>query len=189
MRKLILTAALALLPGMALAAGPILEFTFGDVTVAVAKVSAVDASARTVTLVGPDGTWSAIKVGSEVKNFPQIQVGDDVKLAVEQVTNVRVVHPNDGTPVPVDVVTVDTAPLGAKPGAVVSDRREFSATIAKIVPDTRAITLQGPAGNTVTFTMPGDQGDFTKLKAGDHIIFRQVTFTGLADVRADAPAK
>jgi len=82
---------------MVLAAGPILEFTFGNVTVAVAKVSAVDASARTVTLVGPDGTWSAIKVGPEVKNFPQIQVGDDVKLAVEQVTNVRVVHPNDGT--------------------------------------------------------------------------------------------
>ena len=118
-----------------------------------------------------------------MQNFPQIQVGDEVKLAVEQVTNIRVVHPNDGTPVPVNVVTVDTAPLGAKPAAVVSDRRELSATITALVPDTRTITLQGPAGNTVTFAIPGDKGDFSKLKVGDHIIFSQVTFTGLADLR------
>ncbi len=189
MRKLILAAALAVLPTMAMAAGPILEFTFGNVTIAVAKVSSVDANARTITLVGADGAWSAIKMGPEVRNFPQMQAGDEIKLAVEQVTNIRVVHPNDGTPIPVEVVTVDTTPLGAKPGAVVSDRREFAATITKIVPDTRTLTLQGPAGNSVTFAIPGDQADFGKLKAGDHIIFRQVTFTGLADLASPAPAK
>ncbi|TDT90317.1 MULTISPECIES: hypothetical protein [Azorhizobium] len=180
LRMAFVLATALLTPGLALAQ-PILEITVVRAVQSVAKVSALDLDKRVVTLVAADGNWSALKAGPEVKNLPQVKVGDEIKLVIEQVTNISVVHPNDGTPVPTNVVTVDTAPLGAKPGAVVTDRREFAATITALAADTRSVTLQGPAGNSLVVPVPANQ-PFEQLKAGDHVIFRQVTFTGLADI-------
>lgn len=181
MRTLIAAGVVALMPTFALAADPILAVGFVVKDEIKAKVSAVDEKARTFTLVGPAGNWLVIKAGPEMQNFPQVKVGDTVTAAMEQVTEVSVVHPNDGTPLPVDVQTLDTAPKGGKPGMIVTDRREIAATITKIAADTRTITMQGPLGNSVDVKVPGDQDGFKKLSVGDQVIFRQVTVVGIAD--------
>ncbi|TCT02448.1 hypothetical protein [Aquabacter spiritensis] len=182
MRSMLAAGLLACLPSVGFAADPILAVGFVVKDAITAKVSAVDAKSRTVTLVGPKGNWLVVKASPEMQNFPQIKVGDTVAAAMEQITEISVVHANDGTPVPVDVKTLDTAPAGARPGMIVTDRREIAATITAIAADTRTVTLQGPAGNSVDIKVPGDQDGFKKLSVGDHVIFRQITVAGIADI-------
>lgn len=181
LRTLIAAGVIALSPTLALAADPILAVAFVVKNEIKAKVSAVDEKSRTITLVGPAGNWLALKAGPEMQNFPQVKVGDTVTAAMEQVTEISVVHANNGTPLPVDVQTLDTAPKGAKPGVIVTDRREIAATITKLDADSRTVTLQGPLGNSVDVKVPGDQDGFKKLGVGDHVIFRQLTVAGIAD--------
>ncbi len=181
MRRLIAAGIVACLPTLAVAAEPILAVGFVVKEEISAKVSAVDAKARTITLVGPKGNWLVITAGPEMQNFDQVKVGDTFKAAMEQATQITVVHANDGTPLPVDVKTLDTVPAGAKPGMIVTDRREIAATITAIAADTRTVTLQGPAGNTLDIKVPGDQDGFKKLGTGDHVIFRQITVVGIGD--------
>lgn len=181
LRSLMAAGVVALMPSLALAADPIVAFAFVVKKELKAKVSAVDEKSRTITLVGEGGNWLVLKAGPEMQNFPQVKVGDTVTAAMEQATEVSVVHANDGSPLPVDVQTLDTAPKGAKPGVIVTDRREIAATITKIDVDSRTVTLQGPLGNNVDVKVPGDQDGIKKLGVGDHVIFRQVTVAGIAD--------
>jgi len=183
-RPLIVAGAIALLPSFVLAAEPILDVGFVVKSMVAGKVSAVDAATRTVTLVGEKGNWLVLKAKPEMQNFAQIKVGDTVTAAFEQITEIRVVHPNDGTPLPIDVQTLDTAPAGARPAMAVTDRREIAATITAIAADTRTVTLQGPAGNSVDVKVPAEQDGFKKLSVGDHVIFRQITVAGIADTAA-----
>lgn len=184
MRKLLTAGALALLPTLALAADPILTVAFVVKTTISAKVSAVDAKTRVITLVGPDGNWVALKAGDEMQNFPQIKVGDIVTAGMEQATEIQVVHPNDGTPIPTDVKTLDGAPAGARPAAIVTDRREIAATVTAVALDTRTVTVKGPGGNEVAVQIPEGKDEFKKIKVGDHVIFRQITIAGIADTAA-----
>lgn len=182
LRSLMLAGAMMLSPVLAFAADPILSVGFVVKSALEGKVSAVDAKTRTLTLVGDKGNWLALQVGPEVKNLDQVKVGDKVVAGMEQTTEILVVHPNDGTPLPTDVQTLDVAPKGAKPGMIVTDRREVAATITALNAETRVVTLQGPDGRTVDLKVPGEQDGFKKLNVGDHVIFRQVTVAGLMDV-------
>lgn len=181
LRTLIAAGVIAVLPSVAFAADPILAFGFVVKDEIKAKVSAVDEKSRTITLVGPAGNWLVLKAGPEMQNFPQVKAGDTVTAAMERITEISVVHANDGTPVPADVQTLDTTPKGAKPGVIVTDRREIAATITKIDAATRTVTLQGPLGNSVDIQAPKDADGFAKLSVGDHVIFRQLTVAGIAD--------
>ncbi len=74
--------ALSLAFGTALAADAPAAATPGaviaDTTRVEAEVLGVDKKSRTVTLKGPEGNVFDVTVGKEVKNFPQIKVGDRV---------------------------------------------------------------------------------------------------------------
>ncbi|MFG1462913.1 hypothetical protein V5F77_08420 [Xanthobacter sp. DSM 24535] len=182
MRKLLAVGVMALLPTLSFAADPILTVAFVVKTTVAAKVSAVDAKTRMITLIGAEGNWLALKAGDEMQNFPQIKVGDTVVAGMEQATEIQIVHPNDGTPVPTDVKTLDTAPAGTRPAAVVTDRREIAATVTAVALDSRSVTLKGPAGNSVSIQIPEGKDEFKKIKVGDHVIFRQVTVAGIVDI-------
>src|SRR5271170_1705753 len=45
-----------------------------------AKVTAIDQGTRVVTLVGPKGGSLTLKVGEQVRNLPQVKVGDTVNV-------------------------------------------------------------------------------------------------------------
>jgi hypothetical protein len=53
----------------------------GDGVVITAEVVAIDRVDRTVALLGPDGDVVEMEVGYEARNFDQIAVGDQVKVA------------------------------------------------------------------------------------------------------------
>src|SRR4029450_9088992 len=49
-----------------------------------AQVVAIDKATRTLTLKGPDGNSVDVAAGEEVKNFPQIKLGDFVVVQLMQ---------------------------------------------------------------------------------------------------------
>lgn len=182
LRDLFLAGAMMLAPTLALAADPILAVAFVNKTAIDAKVSAVDAKARTITLVGPKGNSLVLNPGPEMQNFDQVKVGDIVVAAVEVTTEITVVPPADGAPAPSALQTLDTAPKGAKPGFILTDQRVISATITAIAADTRTVTLTGPAGNSLDVKVPEEQDGFKKLSVGDRVIFRQLMIAGVGDL-------
>jgi hypothetical protein len=57
----------------------------------VATVESVDRRRRKVTLVGPDGDTQVIRVGPDIEDFDQVEVGDEVEIDFFQdmVTEIR----------------------------------------------------------------------------------------------------
>jgi hypothetical protein len=135
-----------------------------------AQVTAVDAASRKVTLLLRDGTRETLKAGPEVVNFNQIQVGDQVKvLMVDEL--VVFVRKNGEPRNDRDVGAVVLAPVGAKPGGVVANTKEVTATIQSLDLEHRTATLRFPDGHSKTFKIRKDV-DMTKAKLGDEVVFR-----------------
>ena len=63
-----------------------------------ATVTAVNQETREVTLKGADGNELAITVGEEVKNLPQVEVGDQLEVAYYESVNVEVLGPEQAEP-------------------------------------------------------------------------------------------
>ena len=135
-----------------------------------AKVTAVDAASRKVTLVTRDGEETTITAGSNVVNFARIQVGDEVKAMVAEqiVVFVRALGEpaNDGA-----AAAVALAPVGDKPGAVVASTVEVSGKVEALDLKHRKATLRFPDGKSRTFKVRKDV-DMTKAKLGDEVVFR-----------------
>ena len=135
-----------------------------------ATVTAIDAANRKVTLVGRDGSTTIFKAGPEVRNFDQIRVGDQVKATV--VEQLVVFLRKDGTP-PSDgqASAIAVAPKGAKPGVLMADTVEVTATVKSIDLKHHKATLQFPDGKSKTFAVRPDV-DLTKVKLGEEVVMR-----------------
>lgn len=112
-----------------------------------ATVEAVDPATRMVRLRGKQGPVD-IALGPEVRNFDQIQVGDEVKATYYTGVAAQIRKHGDTAPAPTDELAVARANPGARPAAGVA--HNVSATVNIVSVDT--------SFDTVTFTLPsGDQ--------------------------------
>ena len=84
-----------------------------DTFTARAKISAIDAPRRKLTLTSRDGTEATVKAGPEVRNFDQLQVGDRVKVTIGEEVAVAF-RKGGGAPGPDRSVALIAAPKGAK---------------------------------------------------------------------------
>lgn len=135
-----------------------------------ARVTAIDKAKRKVTLLGPDGKKFTVKVGPEAVNFDQIRVGDLVKATV---TEELVVYLGDkDAPVGDETAgVVALAPKGAKPGGLVAETTQITATVAAIDRTKRTATLRFEDGTTKTFPVREDI-DLSQHKEGERVVFR-----------------
>lgn len=135
-----------------------------------ATVAAIDAVTRELTLTMPDGKRTIFVAGPDVVNFPQIQVGDQVKavvtaqLAVYMATNTA--PQANGA-----AAMVALAPIGAKPGALMAKTVQVTATVTGINLNGHKATLQFIDGTVKTFTVRHDV-DLTKRKIGEQVVIR-----------------
>ena len=84
-----------------------------------ATVESIDLATRAVTLKNPDGKVMGLKVGEEVKNLPQVKVGDKVAVTYYESIAARIIKPVTG-PASGAQQAVATAKPGEKPaGAMV----------------------------------------------------------------------
>ena len=135
-----------------------------------AKVTAVNAASRKVTLVTRDGVENILTAGPDVVNFGQIQVGDQVKVvaAVQLVVFMR----ERGEPrTDGEVAAVALAPVGAKPGGIMANTVEVTGKVAALDLRHREATLRFPDGHSKTFKVRDDI-DMTKAKLGDEVVIR-----------------
>lgn len=152
---------------------------------ATAKVTAIDAAKRMVTLE-MDGKSKTITCGPEVKNFDQIKVGDLLKVTFVEALAVylqKAGAPAGGE----EVKTVTLAPKGAKPGMLVTDTIVLKAKIDAVDTKKGTVTITTPDSKTKTMKVAKNNIKVLKdLKKGDDIVVR---FTEALAVVVEAPKK
>jgi hypothetical protein len=135
-----------------------------------ATVTAIDAGTRSVTVVSPNGATDTFKCGTNVINFDQIHVGDQIRstLTKEFVVFLR---PADEPAMDGRAGVIALPAKGEKPGVAVADTMEVTATVKAIDLQRHEATLLFPDGNTKTVPVRPDV-DLTKAKLGQQVVIR-----------------
>jgi hypothetical protein len=134
---------------------------------AAAKVVAIDAASRTVTLVGPEGRRFNVIAGPEVKNFAQIVVGDEVVIEYIRAISLHV-QKNTGFRERSEQAGGARAVPGAKPAGVVGREVRIVADVIGVDAKKSTITLRGPEGNIVELDVKNPD-HFKVVKVGDQV--------------------
>ena len=161
-----------------------------DKVIATATVQAVDLKKRQVVLKGKRGKLHTIAVGEEVRNLPQVKVGDRVELTYYEALAVTLQkNPPSNITERKDAVTTERAEPGQKPAGMVRQDVEIVANVTAINKKTRKVTLTGPE-RTVTVKAPKDV-DISQIKVGDQVRVNYIEALAIAVESAPAavPAK
>jgi len=152
-----------------------------------AKVIAVDAAKRSVTLQSASGKTRTIEVGDQVRNFDQIKVGDTVHAKYTQALALELKKGGGSLAAPTEEAAVTPPPApGAKPGGTVARKVTATAEVVSVDTAKQMVTLRGPEGNEVDVEAQ-DPNQLQNIKKGDHV---QVTYVeALAIKVAETPAK
>jgi hypothetical protein len=152
-----------------------------------AKVTAIDAANRTLTLQRSNGKTVTIDAGKEIKNFDQIKVGDTVRarytaaLALELKKDAQAMgHATEET-------VAASAPAGSKPGAVVGRKVTVMTEVTAVDEAKKRVTVRGPAGNEWDLNVQ-DPEQLKNIKKGDHVQVTYVEALAIA-VKETPPAK
>jgi hypothetical protein len=132
-----------------------------------ATVTAIDSTTRKITLSQPGGGKTTYKVGPEAVNFSQIQIGDQVKAVVTE--QAAIFLRRQGAPPSAGAgAAVALAPRGAKPGGMLVDTEEITATITAVDAPHRKVTFQLVDGSKKTVTI-GKRVDLANVKVGESL--------------------
>lgn len=136
-----------------------------------ATVSAIDPVTRQVTLTAPDASKNTFMAGPNVA-LDQIQAGDEVKVTVAREL-VMYLNPKDvpATASPAEIVT---ATPGVRPGVLMADPVELTATVEAVDLSKREATLQISDGRRGTFKIRPDV-DLTSVKPGAKVFIHTLT--------------
>ena len=132
-----------------------------------AVVEAIDLATRQVTLRGPQGNTETIKVGEEVRNLPQVKVGDRVVVEFYQGLAMALTSSTTSFRKRVETTTAQRAALGQRPAGMVVQTVEVDATVTAVDPQARTVTLRGPK-RTLNLDVAKDI-DLNQIKVGDRV--------------------
>jgi hypothetical protein len=134
-----------------------------------ARVTAIDYTKRTATLLDADGKKFSVKVGPAAVNFDQVKVGDLVKATV---TEELIVHLASGRESKQDagVGVVALSPKGAQPGGVIAGTARVTGTVIAIDQASHTATLRFEDGSTKTVAVRRDV-DLSQRKIGERVVF------------------
>jgi hypothetical protein len=140
---------------------------------ATATVAAIDVPKRLVTLRGQDGKLFTVEAGEEVRNLPQVEVGDRVVVRYYEAIAAEVAEPGQEASAS---ATAMHAPPGAKPAAGVAQEVTAAVKIVALDLVKHTVSFTDPEGLAQTITVQDPKmRDFLKtLKVGDEVA---VTYT------------
>lgn len=170
-----LVVAFAALPAMAQqapAAAGIVSSSPGSVTAAEvikasAIVTAIDKETRTVTLKGSEDRMFNVVADESVRNFEQIEVGDEVTVSYTRALSLNVRH-GGGSAQRTETGGAARAEAGEKPAGVVGREVTILADVIAVDPTASTITLKGPKGNVVELAVQNPE-HFQVVKVGDQV--------------------
>jgi Cu/Ag efflux protein CusF len=137
-----------------------------------ATVQAIDMKTRKVTLKDKDGNVWDLIVDENVKNLPQVKVGDEVLTKYYESVVVQIANPET----PLGVTSTDTSTVakpGDKPAGTETNQVTVVATIVTIDPGKTFVTLKGPEGKAVNVKVK-DPKNLDNVKVGDKV---SITYT------------
>ncbi len=152
-------------------------------------VQAVDATARTVTIRGADGTIATLDVPPSVQRLNEVKAGDVVSAVYYDQVSVAP-HPA-GTPDNDRLEPPLASPTpGALPGGTVAQRRVTTVTITAWDPATRVVTFRVPSGTVYSrhLVETTDASLMTGLKVGDRVDVTRTEAVRLTVESAAQPA-
>jgi Cu/Ag efflux protein CusF len=152
---------------------------------ATATVKAIDLKTRHVTLQRADGSLVKFVAGDEVRNLPQVKVGDQVTVTYYESLAYEVRKAGEGGPVAAVASGAARAPLGEKPAGLVGQATTVTATIAAIDKAAPTVTLRGPNGELSTFKVRDPQ-KLERVSVGDLV---DITYTEALAISVDTPKK
>jgi hypothetical protein len=127
-----------------------------------------------VTLVAADGSRATFRASPDVRNFDQVRAGDKVNVTLGERIKVFVDRDRQGgTARAAAAGMLARAPKGAKPGGIVAESFEVTATVAALDPATRTATLRFADGDTMKIPVREDV-ELARYKVGDPVVI-QVT--------------
>jgi Cu/Ag efflux protein CusF len=167
------------------AAQPIEGAGASESITATVKITALDASARTVTVKDKAGdTWS-FKVSKDVQNFDQVKVGDSIVVTAFEAVAVSVRGPNAGPPDAAAVAAAVTAAKGQLPAGAEVESVTWQGKIKKIDKKKSTLTVLGPGGNLRSLKVK-DPKNLEGVKVGDDV---DLTFVEGFAIAVEKPSK
>lgn len=150
----------------------------GDAVSATFTITAIDHSARIVTLEDKDKVSQDVYCGPDVKRFDALKVGDKVTFRYYESMVSAISRPGTAkAPVSEGV----TRSAGTKPGGTISQQQTSTVTIESIDTKVGAVTIRNAAGKKMSLKV--DKKNLEGYKAGDKV---DITYTQALAISVDA---
>jgi hypothetical protein len=150
-----------------------------------ARVKAIDQQTRYVTLERADGSEVMLYADTTVRNLPQVQVGDEVKVSFYESLAYEVKKPGTATPGATVAEETARAKPGEKPAGAGARVTTIVATIVGIDKAAGTVTLQGATGRETTIKAR-DPRNLDRVAVGDLV---EITYTEAVAVSVEKPVK
>jgi hypothetical protein len=134
-----------------------------------ATVEAIDLSTRVLTLKGSKGNVFDLKAGEEVRNLPQVKVGDQVKVKFYQSLAIDVMAAGKAPGGVQEAVVMDRAKPGEKPAGMIGSQVTVTATVEALDKKKQTVTLKGPEGKTKVVKV-ANPANLKNVKVGDEVV-------------------
>jgi hypothetical protein len=153
------------------------EPAYAETTVeATATITGVDPETRLITMRAGDGAEFSVEAGPEVRNFDQIEPGDEVNVSYYQAVAAELSNaPAGAQPTAPAVAGASRAPVGERPSGKVGMLYSAIVTIESVDTDSNTVMFTSPNGqvNEIKVKRPEMQAFIAELEPGDRV---QVTY-------------
>lgn len=148
-----------------------------DMVEEIVTVQAVNHAERTVTIAGPTGEVTTIKVPDESQNLDQVHAGSRFRVVYAQSVVIAVVG-EKSEPGAAMADKVELAPKGDIPGGMVVSVKEITARVEGIENASRTVSVRGPSGELRKYAVGPDVQRFDNIQVGDTVVLRYTEALG-----------
>lgn len=148
-----------------------------DMVEEVVTVRGVNYVDRTVTIAGPTGEVTTIKVPDQSQNLDQVYAGARFRVVYAQSVVIAVVGAKS-EPGAAAVDKVELAPKGDIPGGVVVSVKEITARVEGIENSSRTVSVRGPSGELRKYAVGPEVQRFDNIQVGDTVVLRYTEALG-----------
>ena len=147
-----------------------------------ATVVSVDQTTREVKLRSASGEEVTVVAGPEVRNLPQLEAGDVVRMTYYEAVAARMAEPGAGGPATTAVVT-GRAPEGSKPAGLIGATVDMVVEFVAYDPTTGVVTFKTPEGATERVEVNPAMREFAAArKPGDRVAVQLTTAVAVSIV-------